>query len=161
MTRTSDLSDAHGDDVAVLQLDLRSYGGRRAFHGEVVTVKCFEDNARVKEVAGTPGAGKVLVVDGGGSIRHALLGDLIGADAVAHGWEGVVVFGAVRDVEALATLDLGVLAMGSTPRRSVRRGEGQTGITVSFGNVTFRPGAHVYVDADGVLVADHPLPTGD
>ncbi|MHA3702642.1 ribonuclease E activity regulator RraA [Jatrophihabitans sp. YIM 134969] len=161
MTGTSDLYDAHAGEVQVLEVDLRSYGGRTAFDGAIVTVACSTDNSRLRELVATPGTGKVLVVDGGGSTRHALLGDMLGAAAVEHGWAGVVLNGAVRDVVALAGLDLGVLALGSTPRRGERRGEGRTGDTVSFGNVTFRPGANLYADADGVLVADRPLAAGD
>jgi regulator of ribonuclease activity A len=154
---TSDLFDAHADEVQVLELPMRGFGGLPRFHGEVVTVKCHEDNSRVKELLSSPGAGKVLVVDGGGSLRCALLGDLIATAAVENGWQGVIIHGAVRDIAALAQLKLGVVALGSIPRKSVRRGEGQTGERVTFGGVTFAPGCHVYVDADGVLVAARPL----
>jgi regulator of ribonuclease activity A len=154
---TSDLFDAHGDEVQVLELPTRGYGGLPRFHGEVATVKCHEDNSRVKELLSSPGAGKVLVVDGGGSLRCALLGDLIATAAVENGWQGVIIHGAVRDVSALAQLELGVVALGSTPRKSVRRGEGQTGASISFGGVTFTPGCYAYVDADGVLVASRLL----
>jgi regulator of ribonuclease activity A len=154
---TSDLFDAHAEEVQVLELPLRGYGGLARFHGEVVTVKCHEDNSRVKELLASPGGGKVLVVDGGGSLRCALLGDLIATAALENGWRGVVIHGAVRDVSALAQLKLGVVALGSTPRKSVRRGAGQTGATITFGGVTFKPGCHVYVDADGLLVATRPL----
>lgn len=140
MIATSDLYDQHGEIVQVLETQLRSYGGRPSFRGQIVAVKCHEDNSRVKEQLAKPGTGKVLVVDGGGSLRHALLGDLIAGDAVRNGWEGVLIYGAVRDVEALATLELGVYALGSTPRKSVRRGEGQEGLTIAFGAVVFRPG---------------------
>lgn len=155
---TSDLYDQYAEVVQVLETPLRSYGARAAFCGEIVSVKCHEDNSRVKELLSQPGAGKVLVVDGGGSLRCALLGDLIAGEAVRNGWEGVLIHGAVRDVEALAALDLGVYALGSTPRKSVRRSEGQTGVNISFGAVVFRPGAYVYVDRDGVLIAATPLP---
>lgn len=157
---TSDLFDAHGDVVQVLELSLRGYGGAASFCGEIVTVKCHEDNSRVKELLSAPGRGKVLVVDGGGSLRCALLGDLIAGAAVENGWHGVIVHGAVRDVAALAQLPLGVAALGSTPRKSVRRGEGQTGLSVTFGSATFTPGCHVYADLDGVLVAPLPLAVG-
>ncbi len=150
---TSDLYDQHAEIVQVLEAQLRSYGGRSAFCGQIVTVKCYEDNSRVKELLSSPGQGKVLIVDGGGSLRCALLGDLIAGEAARNAWEGVLVYGAVRDVEALARLDLGVYALGSTPRKSVRRSEGQTGLAVAFGTVAFRPGEYVYVDRDGVLVA--------
>ena len=154
---TSDLFDAHGDAVQVIELPFRAYGGLSRFHGEVVTVKCYEDNSRVKELLSHEGRGKVLVVDGGGSLRCALLGDLIAGAAVEHGWHGVIIHGAVRDVAALAQMKLGVSALGSTPRKSVRRGEGQAGLSITLGGATLAPGCHVYADLDGILVAAQPL----
>ena len=154
---TCDLCDENPDDVRVLEPMLSQFGGRECFGGEIVTVKCFEDNSRVKETLGTPGAGKVLVVDGGGSLRCALLGDMIGEDAVKNGWEGVIVYGCVRDVDALAGLDLGVQALSAIPLKSVRRGEGQKDIAVSFGGVTFRSGEFVYADNNGVIVSAKKL----
>lgn len=150
---TCDLCDENPDDVRVLEPMLSQFGGRECFGGEIVTVKCFEDNSRVKETLGTPGAGKVLVVDGGGSLRCALLGDMIGEDAVKNGWEGVIVYGCVRDVDALGTLDLGVQALASIPLKSNRRGEGQKDIPVTFGGVTFRSGEYAYADNNGVVVS--------
>jgi regulator of ribonuclease activity A len=120
-------------------------------------VKCFEDNSRVKETLATPGKGKVLVVDGGGSLRCALLGDMIGDSAVQNGWEGVIVYGCVRDVDALAGLDLGVHALAAIPLKSVRKGVGETGLAVSFGGVTFVPGEFVYADNNGVVAARRNL----
>lgn len=155
---TSDLFDRHGDVVQVNELPFHCYGGRAAFAGRVVTVKCFEDNSRVKELLAQPGTGSVLVVDGGGSLRNALLGDLIGADAVKNGWEGVLIYGAVRDTAALAQLDLGVYALGRTPRKSVRRSEGQTGLSLAFGGIIYRQDAFVYIDSDGILAASSALP---
>ncbi|MFP5383565.1 MAG: ribonuclease E activity regulator RraA [Gammaproteobacteria bacterium] len=150
---TCDLCDENPADVRVCEPMFNQFGGRECFGGEIVTVKCFEDNSRVKETLATPGAGKVLVVDGGGSLRCALLGDLIGEDAVKNGWEGVIVHGCVRDVDALGTLDLGVQAIASIPLKSVRRGEGQKDIDVTFGGVTFNPGEYVYADNNGVIVS--------
>lgn len=157
MPTTSDLYDQHGEHLQVLELSLRSFGGRPAFSGQIVTVKCHEDNSRVKEILGEPGRGRVLIVDGGGSLRCALLGDLIAGSAVDNGWEGVIIHGAARDVVALGKMDIGVLAIGATPRKSVRRNEGQRDLPVAFGGVAFTPGHHVYADADGVLVAREPL----
>ena len=154
---TSDLYDQHGERLQVLELPLIGYGGRASFCGQVVTVKCHEDNSRVKEILAVPGEGKVLVVDGGGSLRCALLGDLIAGSAVAQKWEGVLIHGAVRDVAALAKLDLGVYALGATPRKSVRRDEGQRDLTVWFGGVGFAPGDFLYADADGVVVSRESL----
>ncbi|MEZ5100739.1 MAG: ribonuclease E activity regulator RraA [Thermoleophilia bacterium] len=152
---TSDLSDAHGD-VARPIACLRHFGGRVRFSGPVETVKCFEDNSRVKELANTPGEGRVLVVDGGGSLRYALVGDTIGAELIANGWVGVVVHGAVRDVRPLASLDLGVMALGVTPRRSARDGEGRSGAPVEIDGAWIAPGDVLYADEDGIVV----LPPG-
>lgn len=154
---TCDLCDENPDDVRVCEPLLSQFGGRECFGGEIVTAKCFEDNSRVKETLGTPGHGKVLVVDGGGSLRCALLGDMIGEDAVKNGWEGVIVYGCVRDVDALGTLDLGVQALGGIPLKSNRRGEGQKDIAVTFGGVTFRPGEYLYADNNGVIVSAKKL----
>ena len=154
---TCDLCDENPDIVRVCEPMFSQFGGRDCFGGEIVTVKCFEDNSRVKETLGTPGQGKVLVVDGGGSLRCALLGDMIGEDAVKNGWEGVIVYGCVRDVDALGTLELGVQALASIPLKSNRRGEGQKDIPVTFGGVTFRSGEFVYADNNGVIVSSKAL----
>ena len=155
---TCDLCDDNADIVAVVTgLHWVSYGGRATFGGEIVTVKCFEDNSRIKERLGTDGKGKVLVVDGGGSLRHALIGDMIAENAVSNGWEGVIIHGACRDVDELAKLDLGVKTLGCVPIKSVRRGEGQTDIDITFGGVTFRPGEYVYADNNGVVTAPKAL----
>lgn len=155
---TCDLCDANEDKVAVVTgHNWFSYGGRKAFGGEIVTVKCFEDNSRVKEHLGTDGKGKVLVVDGGASLRNALIGDMIAENAVKNGWEGVIIYGACRDVDELAKLDIGVVTLGCVPVKSVRRGEGQLNIEVSFGGVSFRPGEFVYADNNGIICAPTPL----
>lgn len=154
---TCDLCDDHPDEVRVCEPMFGSFGGRSAFGGQIVTVKCHEDNSRVKELLATPGKGKVLVVDGGGSLRCALLGDLIGDSAVKQGWEGVIVYGCVRDVDALAGLELGVQALASIPLKSVRKGVGEVDVPVTFGGVTFRSGEYVYADNNGVIVAGKDL----
>ena len=155
---TCDLSDDNPDLVRVVSgLHWYSYGGRKTFGGAIETVKCFEDNSRVKEHLATPGQGKVLVVDGGGSLRMALIGDMIGENAVENGWEGVIIHGVCRDVDELAKLDLGVMTLGCVPIKSVRRGEGQLNIPVTFGGVTFNPGEFVYADNNGVVVSPKAL----
>ena len=155
---TPDLCDAHPDHVRIITgLHWRMFGGRRAFGGEVETVKCFEDNSRVKERLAEPGDGKVLVVDGGGSLRHALIGDMIAAGAAENGWAGVVIHGACRDVDVLADIDFGVCALGSVPIKSVRRDEGQLNVPVTVGGVVIRPGDFAYADNNGVIVADRDL----
>lgn len=135
----------------------KNYGGRTSFGGQVVTVKCFEDNSRVKELLATDGDGRVLVVDGGGSIRCALLGDMIAESAVKHGWAGVIVYGCVRDVDAMRQMELGVQALASIPQKSTRKGIGEVGVTLQFGGVTIRDGDYVYADNNGILVAAEPL----
>jgi len=158
MNSTPDLCDTHPEDVrVVIGLQWQSFGQRKAFGGSVTTVKCHEDNSRVKELVNTPGEGRVLVVDGGGSLRHALIGDLLAAKARDNGWAGVVIHGACRDVEVLADIDIGVLALGSVPIKSVRNGEGRIDVPVTIGGVIIRPGNHLYADANGVIVADRAL----
>lgn len=152
------LDDNEGKDIQVVSPSLdgkffRSFGGRKAFGGQAVTVKCFEDNSRVKELLATDGAGRVLVVDGGASMRCALLGDMIAESAVKHGWAGVIVYGCVRDVDALGELDLGVQALGCIPQKSTRKGVGETGVTLHFGGVSIADGAYVYADNNGILVS--------
>ena len=152
MTVTADLYDEHGEALASLSVQLRDFGGVRAFSGPVRTVRCYEDNGLVKAVTQTPGAGAVLVVDGGGSLRSALMGDLIAAAAVENGWAGAIIHGAIRDSVALGGLRLGVKALGTNPRKSSKTGAGVLDEVVEIGGVVFRPGAMVHADEDGVLV---------
>ncbi|MFP4207434.1 MAG: ribonuclease E activity regulator RraA [Wenzhouxiangella sp.] len=155
---TPDLCDAHPELVEVVTgLHWHSYGGRTSFGGRIATVKCFEDNSRVKECLSQPGSGQVLVVDGGGSLRHALIGDQIAAMAADNGWSGTIIHGACRDVDVLPGIEFGVMALGTVPIKSVRRGEGQTGLPVSFGRVLFKPGEWIYADANGIITAPRQL----
>ncbi len=154
VTPTADLVDEHGEVIASCDQQLRQFGGRRLFTGVVRTVACLEDNALVKSTLAQAGAGQVLVVDGGGSLHTALMGDLIAATAVANGWAGVVINGAVRDVAALRRLDLGVKALGSNPRKSSKDGRGESDVPVTFGGVQFRPGQQLWSDDDGIVVLD-------
>ncbi|EFO80591.1 S-adenosylmethionine:2-demethylmenaquinone methyltransferase [Oscillochloris trichoides DG-6] len=153
---TSDLCDAH-DDVQVAEPRLRHVGGVTQFCGPVVTLKLFEDNSLVRSTLEEPGAGRVLVVDGGGSLRCALVGDQIAALAVRNAWAGIVVYGCVRDSAELGQLPIGIMALATHPRRSVKRGEGQRDLPVTFLGVTIRPGSYVYADADGLIVAETEL----
>jgi len=155
--KTADLYDDHGDRVRVCDPIFRDFGGHARFFGPIATVKCFEDNSLVKAVLGEPGEGRVLVVDAGGSLRCAMLGDLIAASAVEHGWRGVLMFGCVRDTVELAGMALGVKALAANPRKSEKRGEGQRDIPVSFAGVRFRPGDYIYCDEDGLLVSEKAL----
>lgn len=157
MISTPDLCDSHEAEVAVLEPLFANYGGREAFGGEVVTVKCFEDNSLVKEQLAGAGNGRILVVDGGGSLRRALLGDMIAESAVRNGWAGVVIYGAVRDVDAIAGLDLGVQALGAVPLKTEKRGIGDLNIPVRFAGVEIRPGNYVYADNNGIIVSSRAL----
>ena len=154
---TADLSDAHGDKLQSCEIQFRQFGGRRNFHGPVRTVKTLEDNALIKQLLTEPGCGAVLVIDGGGSMRTALLGDVITGMAQKNGWAGVIVYGAVRDTLALGQFDLGIKALGSCPRRSGKTGTGSIGTPVTFGGATFTSGAWVYSDDDGVVVSAERL----
>lgn len=154
---TPDLCDAYPDLIQVVEPMFSNFGGRDSFGGQIVTVKCFEDNSRVKELAELDGSGKVLVVDGGGSLRCALLGDMIAERAAHNGWQGVVIYGCVRDVDMLAQTDLGVQALASHPLRSNRRGAGDLDLAVTFAGVTFRPGEYVYADDNGIIISASPL----
>ena len=154
---TPDLADENPENVNAVELQFRSFGGHTCFYGQAVTVKCFEDNSRVKELVNTPGEGKVLVVDGGGSMRKALLGDLMAEAAIKNGWAGAIINGLVRDVEILEKMPFGVKALGTIPVKSTRLGEGQAHIDIAFGNVSISENSYIYCDANGVLVADKPL----
>lgn len=152
MTATADLYDARGEELASLSLQLNDFGGLVAFDGPVRTVRCHRDNALVKETLSTPGRGAVLIVDGGGSLESALVGDLIAGSAAANGWAGIIVYGAIRDREVIKTLAIGVKALGTNPRKSTKTGAGEVDNPVTIAGVTFAPGRHVWADSDGVLV---------
>jgi len=156
---TADLYDELEESIQSLPLQLRSFGGVSAFDGPVRTVRCFEDNVLLKQTLSEAGDGAVLVIDGGGSLERALMGDMIAQLAVDNGWAGVIINGAVRDRLALAEMPLGVKALGTNPRKSTKHGGGQLDVTLEFGGVTFRPGAHLYSDEDGVLVERRAAPT--
>jgi regulator of ribonuclease activity A len=158
--KTADLSDQYDERIRICDPIFRDFGGRNRFCGPVVTVKCFEDNTPVKSTLAEPGQGRVLVVDAGGSMRCAMLGDLIAAGAVEQGWAGVILYGCIRDSRDIADMPLGVKALGTHPRKSIRRGEGQRDIPVTIAGVRFAPGDQVYCDEDGILVADGPLDLG-
>ncbi len=157
MPATTDLCDKHGDRVQVAEPVFRSFGGNPSFGGRVTTVQVFEDNVLVAEALERPGQGAVLVVDGAGSLRCALLGDRLGARAVANGWSGVVVHGCVRDADALARLPLGVRALNVHPRRSAKNGTGSRDVPVRFAGLRIDPGAYLYADTDGIVLSDVPL----
>lgn len=149
---TADLYDERGEGLQSVSVQFQSLGGNARFSGPIRTVACFEDNALLKAVLARPGAGAVLVVDGGGSLRTALMGDMIAESAVAGGWAGVIINGAIRDRVAIGALPLGVKALGSNPRTSSKTGKGSADVVIEFAGVRFVPGRMVYCDEDGILV---------
>ena len=153
---TPDLSD-EAPDARAIELPLRNYGGHQRFCGRAVTIKCHEDNSLVKQCVGEPGEGCVLVVDGGGSRRRALLGDMLAEQAAANGWSGLVINGVIRDVDEIGGTPLGVQALGTCPVKTEKLGAGQRGIPLHFGGVVIAPGDYIYADNNGVLVSGKAL----
>ncbi|MGH3584045.1 MAG: ribonuclease E activity regulator RraA [Mycobacterium sp.] len=149
---TADLVDDIYPDVRSCDLQLQNYGATTLFAGPITTVHCFQDNALLKSVLSEPGDGGVLVVDGDGSLHTALVGDLIAGLGVQNGWTGLIINGAVRDAVALGSLDIGIKALGTNPRKSSKTGEGHRDVAVTFGGVTFVPGEIAYCDDDGIVV---------
>ena len=155
--KTTDLSDQCPTEVKVADSIFRDFGGAKSFYGEIVTLKVFEDNSLVRKTLEQNGANKVLVVDGGGSLRCALLGDMLGELAVKNNWNGIVVYGCVRDSAALKQLQLGIKALNTHPLKSVKRNEGQEQLTVTFAGVNFVPGYFLVADEDGIIVSKECL----
>lgn len=151
---TADLVDEIGPGVRSCDLQFRQFGARTQFAGPITTVKCFEDNALLKSVLSQPGNGGVLVIDGAGSLHTALVGDVIAGLGVQNGWAGIIVNGAVRDAATLRTLDIGIKALGTNPRKSTKTGDGQRDVAVEFGGVLFVPGHIVHSDEDGIVVIE-------
>lgn len=155
--KTADLCDQFSDELQVLEPMFSNFGGNGTFHGPVVTLKVFEDNSLVRKALEGPGQGRVLVVDGGASMRCALVGDQLAELAVRNGWSGIVVNGCIRDSEAIASLDIGVQAIGTHPLKSVKRGEGQHDVELRFAGARIAPGSFLYADDDGIVVAARAL----
>lgn len=154
-----ELCDRYPEDVRILEPMLGNFGGRERFFGQIVTIKAFEDNSLVREQVALPGEGRVLVVDGGGSMRRAMLGDMLAEKASANGWAGIIIYGCIRDVNAIADLDIGVQALGAHPLKTDKKGIGELNVDVRFGGVDFVPGEYCYADNNGVLVSQKPLET--
>lgn len=154
---TADLWDEHGSKCRVVDPLFRDYGKTTKFWGRIRTVKFFEDNSLLRQTLEEDGTGYVLVADGGGSLRCAVLGDRLAELGRSNGWNGIIVYGAIRDSDVLKTIDFGVKALNTNPRKSVKRQEGQCDITVTFGGVEFEPGDYIYSDADGILVSNECL----
>ncbi len=155
--RTADLCDAHDERLRLCEPIFSDYGGRRLFHGPVATVTTLDDNTKLKALAESAGKGRVMVVDGGGSLARALIGGDIAAIAAGNGWAGVVIHGAVRDRHELAEVDLGIKALALCPRRPRQHDIGETGVPVTFAGITINQGDYLYADPDGIAVAEGKL----
>jgi regulator of ribonuclease activity A len=154
---TADLCDEFAEQLQIAEPLFVDFGNLEKFSGQIETIKCFEDNSLVKEAVERDGSNKVLIVDGGGSLRHSLLGDMLAEKALKNGWQGIVINGCVRDVEVLCQLQLGIKALNVIPLKTEKRGEGQKNIAVRFAGVSFRPGDYLYADRNGIVVAARPL----
>jgi regulator of ribonuclease activity A len=157
--KTADLCDEFEQSVGVAEPLLRGYGGNTSFYGSLATVKVFEDNVLVREALETDGQGRVLIVDGGGSTRCALVGDRLAQLAHENGWAGIVVDGCIRDSDEISRIPVGVQARHAVPKKSAKEGLGERDVPVRFAGVTFTPGHYLYADPDGIIVADRDLLT--
>jgi len=154
--KTLDLGDQYPDTIRVVAPIFRDFGGKNDFEGRAFTLKCFEDNSRIKEISRLPGQGRVLVVDGGGSDRYALFGDVIAEDLLRNGWAGVLIYGYIRDKASLRDMPIAIKALGTSPRKTAKRNEGQIGIAVEFAGHTLTDGDQLYGDDDGVVLLNEP-----
>ena len=156
MISTPDLSDG-APEARAIELQFGNYGAVKQFGGQVVTIKCHEDNSLVKQCVEEPGNGRVIVVDGGGSMRRSLLGDMLAEKAAANGWAGLVINGVIRDVDQIGETSLGVQALGTCPVKTEKLGMGQRDVPVAFGGVAIAPGDYLYADNNGVIISSKPL----
>ncbi|WP_436322707.1 putative 4-hydroxy-4-methyl-2-oxoglutarate aldolase [Vibrio cidicii] len=154
---TPDICDKFEDKVRLLNLPLQNFGQKTAFFGEIVTVRCYHDNSKVREMLSQDGKGKVLVVDGHGSCQKALLGDQLAILAIENNWEGVIIFGAVRDVAQMAQMSLGVKALGTSPFKTEKRGAGEVNVTLMMLNQIVQPKEYIYADWNGILISKQAL----
>ena len=157
MKSTCDISDQLHPHVQYLDPIFKSYGGKTAFSGRIVTIKCFEDNSLVEEALKMNGKGSVLVIDAGESLRCAMLGDKRASDAIKNEWEGIVVNGSIRDSVMINSMTIGIKALGVCPRKSIKKGNGKRNLTVDFSNVKFIPNHYLYADEDGVIVIENKV----
>jgi regulator of ribonuclease activity A len=155
---TADLCDDVGEELTVLAPIFSDYGGQSVFEGEIATLKVFEDNTLVRAELERSGENKVLVIDGGGSLRCALVGDNLAVLAKENGWSGIIVFGCIRDSAQINDIALGVKAIGVNPRKSVKRGEGVRDVALRFAEATIEPGEYLYADRDGIVISKRALP---
>ena len=154
---TADLYDKHEGKVQVVNAFLQNFGGKKHFFGPISTVKCLEDNSLVRAALEEPGRGRVLVVDGGASNRCALVGDMLAEMGMENGWAGLIIFGCIRDSAIVATLPIGIKALGTNPRRSIKKGAGERDVILNFADAAFTPGDCLYADEDGILLSEVEL----
>lgn len=155
--KTADLCDEFSEQLQIAEPGLRDFGGKKSFSGKIVTLKLFEDNSLVREALENDGTGQVLVVDGGASLRCALLGDILAGKAVKNNWNGTIINGCIRDSAEIALMNIGVKALETHPLKSAKKGVGEKNITVSFAGVQFVPGMFVYTDEDGMIISHKKL----
>ena len=151
--KTADLCDDHSDDLIILNQQFNSYGKVDSFFGQISTVKCFNDNSKVREAVNSEGSRKVLVVDGNASTDCALLGDMLAEAAVKNNWSGIIVNGCIRDSDVIANIDLGVFALSTIPLKSVKKNIGDRDVLVNFMGIDFNPGDYIYADLDGIIIS--------
>ena len=151
--KTADLYDKYGDDLKVALPVFRDYGEKKIFHGPISTVKAFEDNSLVRTALGEPGDGRILIIDGNESLRCAMVGDMLAKLGMEIGWSGIIIYGCIRDADVIATIDIGIKALNTNPRKSLKHGSGERDIPVSFAGITFNVGEYAYADTDGVVVS--------
>jgi len=154
---TADLYDEHGDSLQVATPMFKSFGGKKIFSGAISTVKCHEDNSFVRAALEQAGNDKVLIVDGGGSLRCALLGDMLAELGIKNGWSGIIVYGCIRDSTAISQMDIGVKSLNTNPKKSVKKDIGERDVPVTFAGVNFIPGHYLYADEDGFVVSEKNL----
>lgn len=157
MIKTTDICDHFSQQCQIAEPLFQNYGGVSAFHGAIATVKVFEDNVLVRQALEEPGEGRVLVVDGGGSLRHALMGDMLATMGKNNGWAGIIIFGCIRDSNEIAKIDIGVKALATMPLKSLKKGEGERDIGVGFAGISFQTNHYLYADNDGMVICPFPL----
>ncbi len=155
--KTADLCDLHSDNLIIMHQQFKSYGKKHAFCGKISTIKCFNDNSKIREAVNTDGCNKVLVIDGNASMECALLGDMLAEAAYKNNWSGIIVYGCIRDSDVIANIDIGVFALSTKPVKSVKKGIGDTDINVNFFDVEFKPGNFIYADQDGIIISETEL----
>ncbi len=154
---TADLYDEHEENLQIATPMFNDYGGKKRFSGPASTVKVFEDNSLVRAALEEPGEGRVLIIDGDASLRCALVGDMLAELGKNNGWEGIVVYGCIRDATVIANIDIGVKALNTNPRKSVKKGVGDRDITITFADVSISAGDYIYADEDGVVISTEKL----